>query len=263
MIKKTRIITSLAILVLFLLSCSSNNDYLLLHQQVGDLDNNSFLLHDIKSKEAALIDAPSHIDTITAYLQENNLELKYIFLTHGHWDHVDGIHKILEQHPDAILCYSSKEFEAMQSYKEWALENIQKDEWAWLRIPSMQQLLDFDLKSIKEPDVDVSDNQTFRLGNTQIKSILTPGHSPGSVCYYTDKALFTGDVLLKGIVGRTDFYGSSWEDQIKSVRKLYRLFSEDTKVYPGHYDFTDIGTEKRYNKNITADEVIGKFELTK
>jgi len=261
MYRKKGLISSLAIIIYFLFACSPTNDYLLLYQRVGVADNNCYLIHDAKTKEAALIDAPANIDIISAYIKENDLELKYIFLTQGHWDHVDGIHKILEQQPEAKLCYSFKEYEAMQFYKEWFDENLYEIEsLAVFRAPALQKIMEeFDLKSIKEPDIDVSDNQVFNIGSTQIKAILTPGHSPGSICYYAGNKVFTGDVLLKGYVGRTDVYGGSWEEQIKSIHKLYNLFSDDTKVYPGHYDFTDIGTEKKSNKNITENEVIGPF----
>ena len=261
MIRKTRLTTSLSILALFLLGCSSHIDPLLLFQQGGAIKNNSYLLHDVKSKEVALIDVAGPLNSISAYIQENDLELKFIFLTHGHWDHVIGIHKMLEQHPEAKLCYSFKEYEAMQVYKEWFEDNVYEIESLEVfRAPfAMKMMMEFDLTTIKEPDIDVDENQIFHIGNTQITAILTPGHSPGSICYYTENAVFTGDVLLKGDVGRTDVYGSSWDDQIESIRNLYDMFSDDTKVYPGHFDFTDIGTEKKHNKNITENEIIGPF----
>lgn len=259
---RTLLITSLSILTLFLLGCLPNSDPLLLYQPEGPVMNNSYLLHDVKSKEAALIDVTGPLNIISAYIQENGLELKYIFFTHGHWDHVIGIQNMLEHYPEAKLCYSHREYVAMQVYKDWFEENIYEIEsLAVFRAPFAQKHMEFDLTTIKEPDIDVDENQIFHIGNTQITAILTPGHSPGSVCYYTEKAVFTGDVLQEGYVGRTDVYGSSWEDQVESVRSLYDMFSDDTKVYPGHFGFTDIGTEKKHNKNITENEIIGPFEV--
>jgi glyoxylase-like metal-dependent hydrolase (beta-lactamase superfamily II) len=87
----------------------------------------------------------------------------------------------------------------------------------------------------------------------EIRAIHCPGHSPGGVFYYTGNSLFSGDVLFYRTVGRTDTQNGSREDQIKSVRKIYELFPDETKVYPGHGQFTDIGSEKKENKYITVD----------
>ncbi|TSA32006.1 MAG: MBL fold metallo-hydrolase [Porphyromonadaceae bacterium] len=83
--------------------------------------------------------------------------------------------------------------------------------------------------------------------------VHTPGHSPGGICYYTENILFSGDVLFYRTVGRTDTQNGSKEAQIKSVRKLYEIFPDSTIVYPGHGQFTDIGSEKKENRKITLD----------
>jgi len=113
-------------------------------------------------------------------------------------------------------------------------------------------LIDFDPYSFKEPDIYIEANQILKLGSLNIKAIYSPGHSPGSVCYFIENILFSGDVLFYRTVGRTDVQNSSREDQIKSVRRLYTLLSDKTKVYPGHGQFTDIGSEKVENKRITV-----------
>ena len=82
---------------------------------------------------------------------------------------------------------------------------------------------------------------------------LLPGHSPGGTCYYTGNILFSGDVLFYRTCGRTDTQYGSREDQIKSLRKLYELFPDSTRVYPGHGQLTDIGSEKKENSRVTVD----------
>ena len=85
--------------------------------------------------------------------------------------------------------------------------------------------------------------------------LVSPRHSPGSVCYLVDGKLLSGDVLFYRTVGRTDVQNSSREDQIRSVQHLYQILPDSTPVYPGHMQFTDILSEKTLNSRIKADTV--------
>jgi len=89
----------------------------------------------------------------------------------------------------------------------------------------------------------------------KIKTILSPGHSRGSICYHVGNVLFSGDVLFYREVGRTDLLGGSGEEIVKSVRMLYTLLPDETKVYPGHGQFTEICYEKIENEEVTINEV--------
>jgi glyoxylase-like metal-dependent hydrolase (beta-lactamase superfamily II) len=120
-------------------------------------------------------------------------------------------------------------------------------------------MLDFDPSTFPEPDVYLEDNQELELGNLTIKVLFTPGHSRGHMCFSIGNALFTGDVLLHRTVGHTGFLGGSKDEIIRSVRRLYRLFPDETVVYPGHGQFTDIGSERRGNSEVTASG--GELEL--
>jgi glyoxylase-like metal-dependent hydrolase (beta-lactamase superfamily II) len=91
------------------------------------------------------------------------------------------------------------------------------------------------------------------LGDLKIKTILTPGHSRGSICFHVDNALFSGDLLFHRSIGHTGFMGGSDEEIVESVLRIYDLFPDNTKVYPGHGPFTDIGSEKRENRRVRAD----------
>ena len=121
--------------------------------------------------------------------------------------------------------------------------------------PERKKIYDFNMESFGTPDIFVRDNQLLRFGSSHLKVIHSPGHSPGSVCYQIGDLLFSGDVLFYRTVGRVDVQNSSREDQIKSVQRLYEILPDNTKVYPGHGDFTDIGSEKRENSKITPSEV--------
>ena len=121
--------------------------------------------------------------------------------------------------------------------------------------PEHKAYIDFDPRSIGIPDIFVENNQLYKLGTTEIKTLYTPGHSPGEICYYTNNILFSGDVLLYRTVGGIHNQGSSRNDLIKSVRKLYEIFPDSTIIYPGHGQFSNIGSEKRENENISSDNI--------
>jgi len=112
--------------------------------------------------------------------------------------------------------------------------------------------MDFDIKTIGEPAVYVKDGDVFQLGDARIRAFLSPGHSRGSVCYQARKMLFSGDVLFYRNVGRTDLPGSGgWEEIVKSIRRLYSSLPDETLVYPGHRQATDIGSEKNQNPKVS------------
>ncbi|MDT8401434.1 MAG: MBL fold metallo-hydrolase [Bacteroidales bacterium] len=243
---------SLVILLLFQIACTSTEDFEVMRQITGPIETNCYLIYGTKSRDAALIDPGGQIDTLLAFINENELELKYIFLTHGHIDHVYGIPEILNQFPNAKMCMHEAEYIDLFTQLEWAIENYGPGWLAQCKSnPELAKFLEFDMKSLGEPEIFVEDNQIFKLGFMEIGAIHCPGHAPGQVCYYTDSILFSGDVLFYRNVGRTDTQHGSREDQIKSVQKLYELFPDDTKVYPGHGQFTDIGSEKTENQRIT------------
>ena len=144
----------------------------------------------------------------------------------------------------------------MFTQKEWAIKNLGQDFIDYLLSdPERRKIFDFDLDSFGKPEIFIKDNQIFMLGYSEIEAIHSPGHSPGSVCFHIDNILFSGDVLFYRTVGRVDSQNGSREDQIQSVRRLYKIIPDETKVYPGHGQSTDIGSEKKENKKITIDKV--------
>lgn len=113
----------------------------------------------------------------------------------------------------------------------------------------------FDVGGPEEPDIFAVAGQVFELGGLEIRAILSPGHSRGSLCYGAGDALISGDVLFAGQVGRTGLMDGGKEAIVKSVRDLYAFLPDETKVYPGHAPATDIGTEKKGNEEVSAISV--------
>lgn len=230
----------------------STEDFKVIRQQTGFAETNCYLIHDMLSKDAALIDPGGRIDSLVNYIVENQLNLKYIFITHGHTDHVFYVPEIRKLFPAAKLCINRLDYENMFTQFDWFLKNFGQDFIEKERSnPEHKPFIDFDPKSIGKPDFFVEDNQSFLLGNLEIKTIHSPGHSPGEICYYTQNVIFTGDVLFYRSVGGIHFQGSIKSDLVKSVRALYATFPDATILYPGHGEFSDIGSEKKENEHIS------------
>jgi len=251
---KSRIRYSLILtgLILLVVSCTDRGELVVLHEVTGPVETNSYLLYDARSKEAAFIDVGGPVDSLVAHIQNNSLKLKYIFTTHLHMDHVEGVPQIQEMFPDALLCHNKKEYEDFQVFRDWMGENFPEMVAGMKESPEYRKWFEYDLSIFREPDVYLEDNQTYMLGNLQIRTLLTPGHSRGSICFSIGDVLFSGDVLFYTQVGRTDLLGGSKEEIIDSVRRLYDEFPDATKVYPGHGEFTDIGSEKQENEEVTV-----------
>jgi glyoxylase-like metal-dependent hydrolase (beta-lactamase superfamily II) len=242
-------------LLLFLFTCSTPKDFIVLHQVTGPIETNCYLLYDLNSKEAALFDVGGAIDTLLAQINSRNLELKHILITHCHPDHIVGVPLIKEKYPDVKICFTKEEYDDMNLYSQWEKKLDPKEVEEAKKDPELLKIMNFDYNTIGEPDIYLKDNQTLKLGNLKIKTIKSPGHSRGGMCYSVGNVLFSGDVLFYRTVGRTDLEGGSKEELIKSVRRLYSLLPDEVIVYPGHGESTDIGSEKKENKRIRLDSV--------
>ncbi len=192
---------------------------------LGDLATNSYVLYDEKSSVAALFDAPAEADVILGFLNEKGLSLKYIFLTHAHFDHILAL-KELKEATDAQIV-------------------IHKDEEQYLNNTGLN-LSYFPLPEVKA-DVLVNDGDIIVFANTKIKVIHTPGHTLGGVCYHFDETLVSGDTLFYGSIGRYDFPMGDFDTEIRSIKEKLLILPDDIKVYPGHGPSTTIGNERKVN----------------
>ncbi len=234
--------------------CSTGKDLKTVREITGPYQANCYLIYDTESREAAIIDPGWRIDTLVAFIRNNELRLKYIFITHGHADHYYYVPELKKQFPKVKWCINKEDFVKIINCPDWPLKAYGKEWVAKTRTdPEASVYLDFDIKTLGEPDIFVKGNQTYKLGSIKIKTIHTPGHSPGGICYYSGNILFSGDELFYRSVGNLDKQTSDKEMFIKSVRELYSRFPDSTIVYPGHDRYTDIGSEKKQNKRISLE----------
>lgn len=195
---------------------------------VGPLETNCYVYFCPETRECAVIDPGAEADQIFPLITHLNLKPVIILNTHGHVDHTGANVEIKDRYRAPIAMH--------QDDLPLLEENIQ---------------LEFGLmlgaKPTPRPDRLLMDGDEVRVGQTSLKVIHTPGHSPGSVCFYTPGILFSGDTLFCGGVGRTDLPGGSWKDLIRSLRTRVLTCPEETVVLPGHGPRTTIGEEKENN----------------
>ena len=193
---------------------------------VGPLQSNAYILWNEK-KEAILVDIGSfEFPEILKFLNENSLELKALFLTHGHIDHIAGINLVMRMFPQ-INAYIGKNEEDYLISAEYNLSyNIFREMFKVENLGRVVYLKDGD--------------RYFGL-----ETIDTPGHTKGGVCFYSkeDRFVITGDTLFAGSMGRTDFIGGNSELLFKSLKKLCDTLPKETVVYSGHGRETTIGRE--------------------
>jgi len=178
----------------------------------GSLAANNYLITDEESGESALIDCSSDKDDMVRFI--GDARLKYILLTHGHFDHCDGVHEISVKTGAEIVISEADSKMAADTHAN--VSSLFGSKWASYT-----------------PDLTVNESSSLSLGKHEIKIIAVPGHTPGSVCYLIENHLFTGDTIMVGGVGRTDFPGGSEEELYRSLSRILPM-TKTNNVYPGH-----------------------------
>lgn len=189
---------------------------------LGELATNCYLLIDEQTHDAAVIDPADDAETIADALRGEGASLRYILLTHGHRDHTLAAPRLHELFPDAAVY----------------IHPLDKGTVGTYGYPLDEKLGD-DLKFYDEGD-------ELTLGSLTLRVLHTPGHTGGSVCLLCGAALFCGDTLFAGSMGRIDLPGAQPEKMPDSLARLAALDGDYT-VLPGHGETSTLDRERRYN----------------
>ncbi len=197
------------------------------HIIVGPIQSNCYIVYDEKSLDAMVVDPGDEPAKILKIIKENSLKVIYIVCTHAHFDHIGAVASIKEK-TGAKIVINKDDLEIYMGAKD------QGAFWG------------FEIEQPPAPDIFVIEGDELFVGGLKFKVLHTPGHSPGGICLYSEGIILTGDTVFAGSVGRTDFYGGSIEELKKSFKKIMSLPPE-TKILPGHGDWSKIVEEKEMN----------------
>ncbi len=195
---------------------------------VPNFDENIYVYFDEETKDGVIIDPGFYSQSLLDQIDSENINVKGILLTHGHYDHAYGVPDLKEKYNCDV--YSGKE------------ETLVTND------PSVSFTDRYDSRKFVA-DVLLNDGDVIEIGSIKFKVISTPGHTPGGACFLDEKTgvMFTGDTLFKGTHGRTDF---PFGDYAALKASLFRLFElpDHVQVFPGHYGSSTIGDEKKHNQ---------------
>ena len=202
---------------------------------VGVFAENCWIIGSRRTGEAIAIDPGDQPEEILALARDMGVAIKLIANSHGHLDHILGVRgvraatgaRFLMHDQDLALAQG-----AAASAATWMGQTVEPP---------------------PDPDAFVSDGDEVDVAGVKLKVIHTPGHTPGSVSYYTEGMLFSGDTLFQGSIGRTDMPGGSQEQEMSSIVERLLALPDDTIVLPGHMNETKIGIERETNPFIRQD----------
>jgi glyoxylase-like metal-dependent hydrolase (beta-lactamase superfamily II) len=186
--------------------------------KVGNMANFTYIISDIQTRLAAIVDPSWDLQEIFQLLTEKKLKAKHIINTHSHFDHVFGNDEVAKVTGATVIQHSNSQL---------------------------------------RKDISVAENDVVLIGSVSLKVLHTPGHSKDSICLIIDKeAVFTGDTLFVGAVGRIDLPGGNPKEMYLSLYRKVSVLEDQFTVYPGHdygsFPVSTIGKEKRSNLALQA-----------
>ena len=190
---------------------------------------NCYLVWKEGQKEAVLIDAGFAVHVVLDFLSREDFSLVAVLLTHGHPDHMVGAAEISEKTGAPVYIHE---------IEEKIVEMMPEEILRMLGITDLKKPSEFK---------HLEDGQVLELAGLEIKVLHTPGHSPGSVSFLIEDALFDGDLVFHGSIGRTDFPGGDFDTLLKSVKEKVFVLPDETRIFPGHMQQTTVGWEKKTN----------------
>ena len=194
---------------------------------VGPLATNCYIVGSKSSKEGMIIDPGDEVEVILRNVKDLELAIKFIFLTHGHIDHIGALKEVKEA-TGAEVAIHADEAQALQ-------EN------------SVSTMFGLSYPTPLPLDRLLQDKDSMDIGDLHFLVIHTPGHSPGCICLLGEGVMFSGDTLFNYGIGRYDLPGGSYSQLMNSIHTKLMILPDNTAVYPGHGPDTTISAERRGN----------------
>ena len=202
---------------------------------VPPLSCNCSILGDSESKQAIIVDPGGSPDRILQEVQALGFEVTMVLHTHAHFDHFLASGHI-KKNTNAVLCLHPDDG------RLWDMLEVQCEMFGVPYVP------------VPSPDYWLKDEEKVGVGMIQGQVVHTPGHTPGSLCFYfeSENVLLSGDTLFRGGIGRTDLWGGDARAIERSIRERLYCLGESTLVVPGHGPETQIGLERQYNSFVSG-----------
>jgi hydroxyacylglutathione hydrolase len=195
--------------------------------ELGPIGTNCYVVRASRNApEAVVIDPGGDAAELRLELARLGSKCAAILITHGHWDHLGGVADLAEA-TGAPVHMAAEERIALEQVNDFTPPNVRLRPWT--------------------PDVLLEGDETLDLAGITFETVLVPGHSPAHLAYHAEGALFSGDVLFAGSVGRTDIPYGDWDTLVASIRALAERFPPETIVYSGHGPETTLGAELARN----------------
>ena len=195
--------------------------------QLGMFASNCYVVGDESSKDGMIIDPGAEADHIMRVVEDLGLNIKLIVLTHGHMDHVGALKEVKEV-TGAQIAIHTEDAPSLQG-------------------SIMRHMFSRSSEPLPSPDVLLKEGDTVDVGELHFQVLHTPGHTPGGICLLAEGIVFTGDTLFNFGIGRADFPGASYDQEVESIRNKLMPLPDNTIVCPGHGPDTTIGVERKVN----------------
>jgi glyoxylase-like metal-dependent hydrolase (beta-lactamase superfamily II) len=198
---------------------------------LGQLQTNVYIIADFSENTCILIDPAAEGKRIIKEIQNEGLEVKGILITHGHFDHIGAVNQLKTYYDVPVFAHESE-------------SNMMEDSQQNFSVYFLQRAI------VSKADTFIEHGETINFGGElSFRCIEVPGHTANSICFYNENnhLLFSGDTLMAGAIGRTDFYQGASDTLINSIKDELMVLPKETKVYSGHGNSTNIGIEARNN----------------
>jgi len=197
---------------------------------VGPFQENSYIIGDEDSGAGVVVDPGDEAARIALAVEQTDLEVGSIIVTHAHIDHVGAVAALADEYACPVLMHAESEPMLKQ-------------------LPTQAMMMGLKFGKVPAVDRHISDGEVLEVGKLRLRSLYTPGHAPGHLAFYIEDegVVLSGDALFAGSVGRVDLPGGSMEVLMRSIEERLLTLPDETWVYPGHGPRTSIGNERTSN----------------